>query len=100
MLNYKNKTFSDEVVREMLSQPARVTLEDIIIHTVNRKLEEESVRLAKAVCEYERIVDTLEDELRIERELRKDAEERIDKIIERYNRLVHKYNKLIDYINE
>lgn len=62
--------------------------------------EKESVRLAKAVCEYERIVDTLEDELRIERELRKDTEERIDKIIERYNRLVHKYNKLIDYINE
>lgn len=99
MPNYKNKTFSDEVVREMLSQPARVTLEDTIIHTVNKKLEEESVRLAKAVCEYERIVSDLEEELQIERELNKHHEETIDKIISRYNALVHKYNNLLNYID-
>ena len=61
--------------------------------------ERESVRLAKAVCEYERIVSDLEEELRIERELNKHHEETIDKIISRYNALVHKYNNLLNYID-
>lgn len=61
--------------------------------------EKESVRLAKAVCEYERIVSDLEEELRIERELNKHHEETIDKIISRYNALVHKYNNLLNYID-
>ena len=63
MINHKNKTFSEDVVKEMLSQPVRVTLGDTITHTVNKKLEEESVRLAKAVCEYEEIVHNLEQDL-------------------------------------
>lgn len=61
--------------------------------------EEESVRLAKAVCEYERIVSDLEEELHIERELNKHHEETIDKLISRYNALVHKYNNLLNYID-
>ena len=61
--------------------------------------ERESVRLAKAVCEYERIVSDLEEELRIERELNKHHEETIDKLISRYNALVHKYNNLLNYID-
>ena len=61
--------------------------------------ERESVRLAKAVCEYERIVSDLEEELHIERELNKHHEETIDKLISRYNALVHKYNNLLNYID-
>ena len=61
--------------------------------------EKESVRLAKAVCEYERIVSDLEEELHIERELNKHHEETIDKLISRYNALVHKYNNLLNYID-
>ena len=61
--------------------------------------EKESVRLAKAVCEYERIVSDLEEELHIERELNKHPEETIDKLIARYNALVHKYNNLLNYID-
>lgn len=63
------------------------------------KAKEESVRLAKAVCEYERIVSDLEEELHIERELNKHHEETIDKLISRYNALVHKYNNLLNYID-
>ena len=58
--------------------------------------EKESVRLAKAVCEYERIVSDLEEELHIARELNKHHEETIDKLISRYNALVHKYNNLLN----
>ena len=61
--------------------------------------EKESVRLAKAVCEYERIVSDLEEELHIARELNKHHEETIDKLISRYNALVHKYNDLLNYID-
>lgn len=61
--------------------------------------EKESVRLAKAVCEYERIVSDLEEELHIARELNKHHEETIDKLISRYNALVHKYNNLLNYID-
>ena len=61
--------------------------------------EKESVRLAKAVCEYERIVSDLEEELHIARELNKHHEETIDKLILRYNALVHKYNNLLNNID-
>ena len=61
--------------------------------------EKESVRLAKAVCEYERIDSDLEEELHIARELNKHHEETIDKLISRYNALVHKYNNLLNYID-
>ena len=61
--------------------------------------EKESVRLAKAVCEYEHIVSNLEEELQIERELNKHHEETIDKLVSRYNALVHKYNNLLNYID-
>ena len=99
MLNYKNKTFSDEVVREMLSQPARVTLEDIIIHTVNRKLEEESIRLAKAVCEYEEIVYNLEQDLH-KMTHKKDAYKAMyQEILESFNSLVDEYNELVEEYN-
>ena len=102
MINHKDKTFSDEVVREMLSQPARFTLEDTITHTVNRKLEEESVRLAKAVCEYEEIVHNLEQDLHKmmhERDLYKamcqEMRDMYNKLMSEYNELVDEYNSLI-----
>ena len=99
MLNYKNKTFSDEVVREMLSQPARFTLGDAITHTVNRKLEEESVRLAKAVCEYEEIVHNLEQDLH-KMTHKKDAYKSMyQEILERFNSLIEEYNELVDEYN-
>ena len=99
MINYKNKTFSDEVVREMLSQPIRVTLEDTVAHTVNRKLEEESVRLAKAVCEYEEIVHNLEQDLH-KMTHKKDAYKAMyQEMLERFNSLIGEYNELVDEYN-
>lgn len=99
MINHKNKTFSDEVVREMLSQPARVTLGDTITHMVNRKLEEESVRLAKAVCEYEEIVHNLEQDLH-KMTHKKDAYKAMyQDILERFNSLIDEYNELVDDYN-
>lgn len=99
MINYKNKTFSGEVVREMLSQPARFTLEDKITHTVNRKLEEESVRLAKAVCEYEEIVHNLEKELNNMLESKNTYKAMYQDILERFNSLIDDYNALVDDYN-
>ena len=99
MINYKNKTFSEEVVKEMLSQPVRVTLGDTITHTVNRKLEEESVRLAKAVCEYEEIVHNLEQDLH-KMTHKKDAYKAMyQDILERFNSLIDEYNELVDEYN-
>lgn len=102
MINHKNKTFSEEVVKEMLSQPVRVTLGDTITHTVNKKLEEESVRLAKAVCEYEEIVHNLEQDLHKmmhERDLYKamcqEMRDMYNKLMSEYNELVDEYNSLI-----
>lgn len=102
MINYKNKTFSDEVVREMLSQPARFTLGDTITHTVNKKLEEESVRLAKAVCEYEEIVHNLEQDLHkmmherdVYKSMHQEMRDMYNKLVAEYNELVDDYNSLI-----
>lgn len=99
MINHKNKTFSDEVVKEMLSQPARVTLGDTITHTVNRKLEEESVRLAKAVCEYEEIVHSLEKELNNMLENKNIYKAMYQDLLERFNSLIDEYNELVDAYN-
>lgn len=74
-------------------------LHEIEQYEKRRAKEQESVRLAKAVCEYEQIVSRLEEELFTARELNKLHEETIDKLISRYNALVHKYNRLIDYID-
>lgn len=100
MINHKNKTFSDEVVREMLSQPARFTLGDTITHTVNKKLEEESVRLAKAACEYEEIVHSLEKELNNMLESKNTYKAMYQDILERFNSLIDEYNELVDEYNE
>ena len=107
MINHKNKTFSEEVVMEMLKQPVRVTLEDTITHTVNKKLEEDSVRLAKAVCEYEEIVHNLEQDLHKmtqERDSYKDIchdiSERFNSLVDKYNELADKYDELVDEYNE
>lgn len=100
MINHKNKTFSDEVVREMLSQPARFTLGDTITHTVNKKLEEESVRLAKAVCEYEEIVHSLEKELNNMLENKNTYKAMYQDILERFNSLIDEYNELVDEYNK
>lgn len=99
MINHKNKTFSDEVVREMLKQPVRVTLEDTITHTVNRKLEEESVRLAKAVCEYEEIVHNLEKELNNMLESKNTYKAMYQNMRDMYNNLIDEYNELVDDYN-
>lgn len=99
MINYKNKTFSDEVVREMLSQPARVTLGDTITHTVNKKLEEESVRLAKAVCEYEEIVHNLEQDLHKMLDEKNAYKAMYQEMRDMYNKLMSEYNELVDDYN-
>lgn len=100
MINHKNKTFSDEVVKEILSQPVRVTLGDTITHTVNTKLEEESVRLAKAVCEYEEIVHNLEQDLQKVMHERDVYTTMYQDLLERFNSLVDEYNELVgEYLN-
>ncbi len=99
MINHKNKTFSEEVVKEMLSQPVRVTLGDTITHTVNKKLEEESVRLAKAVCEYEEIVHSLEKELNNMLENKNTYKAMYQDLLERFNSLIDEYNELVDEYN-
>lgn len=99
MINHKNKTFSDEVVREMLSQPARFTLGDTIAHTVNRKLEEESVRLAKAVCEYEEIVHNLEKDLNNMLENKNTYKAMYQNMCDMYDKLIDEYNELVDDYN-
>lgn len=102
MINHKDKTFSDEVVREMLSKPTVTTLQDVVVESVNKKLEEESVRLAKAVCEYEEIVHNLEQDLHKmmhERDLYKamcqEMRDMYNKLMSEYNELVDEYNSLI-----
>ena len=99
MMNHKSKTFSDEVVKEMLSQPARFTLGDTVTHTVNKKLEKESVRLAKAVCEYEEIVHNLEKELNNMLENKNTYEAMYQALLERFNSLIDEYNELVDEYN-
>ena len=100
MINYKNKTFSKEVVMEMLKQPVGVILEDTITHTVNKKLEEDSVRLAKAVCEYEEIVHNLEQDLHKMTQERDSYKDICHEISERFNSLVDKHNELADEYDE
>lgn len=99
MINYKNKTFSKEVVMEMLKQPVGVILEDTITHTVNKKLEEDSVRLAKAVCEYEEIVHNLEQDLHKMTQERDSYKDICHEISERFNSLADKHNELADEYN-
>lgn len=99
MINHKNKTFSEDVVKEMLSQPARFTLGDTITHTVNKKLEEESVRLAKAVCEYEEIVHNLEQDLHKMLDEKNAYKAMYQEMRGVYNNLVTEYNKLVDEYN-
>ena len=99
MINYTNKTFSEDVVKEMLSQPVKVTLGDTITHTVNKKLEEESVRLAKAVCEYEEIVHNLEQDLHKMLDKKNAYKAMYQEMIDMYNKLIDEYNELADDYN-
>ena len=99
MINHKNKTFSEDVVKEMLSQPIVTTLQDVVVESVNKKLEEESVRLAKAVCEYEEIVHNLEQDLHKTMHERDTYKTMYQDILERFNSLVDEYNELVDEYN-
>lgn len=99
MINHKNKTFSDEVVREMLSKPTVTTLQDVVVESVNKKLEEESVRLAKAVCEYEEIVHSLEKELNNMLESKNTYKAMYQEMRDMYNKLIDEYNELVDDYN-
>lgn len=99
MINHKNKTFSDEVVKEMLSKPIVTTLQDVVVDSVNKKLEEESVRLAKAVCEYEEIVHNLEKELNNMLENKNTYKAMYQDLLERFNSLIDEYNDLVDEYN-
>ena len=110
ILNHKNKTFSDEVVKEMFCKPRAVVLTDATIQLIDeekKKLQEESVRLAKAVCEYEEIVHNLEQDLHKmtqERDSYKDIcheiSERFNSLADKHNELADEYNALVDEYNE
>lgn len=99
MISHKNKTFSKEVVMEMLKQPVIVIPEDTITHTVNKKLEEDSVRLAKAVCEYEEIVHNLEQDLHKMLDEKNAYKAMYQEMRDMYNNLVTEYNELVDEYN-
>lgn len=61
--------------------------------------EKESVRLAKAVCEYEEIVHNLEQDLH-KMTHKKDAYKAMyQDILERFNSLIDEYNELVDEYN-
>ena len=69
--------------------------------------EEDSVRLAKAVCEYEEIVHNLEQDLHKmtqERDSYKDIcheiSERFNSLADKHNKLADEYNALVDEYNE
>ena len=110
ILNHKDKTFSGEVVKEMFCNPRAVVLTDATIQLINeekKKLQEESVRLAKAVCEYEEIVHNLEQDLHKmtqERDSYKDIcheiSERFNSLVDKYNELADEYDELVDEYNE
>lgn len=103
MINYTNKTFSKDVVMEMLKQPRVVTLTDATIQLVNKdekkKLQEESVRLAKAVCEYEEIVHNLEQDLHKMLDEKNAYKAMYQEMCGMYNNLVTEYNGLVDEYN-
>ena len=99
MINHKNKTFSEDVVREMLSQPIVTTLQDVVVESVNKKLEEESVRLAKAVCEYEEIVHNLEQDLHKMLDEKNAYKAMYQEMCDMYNKLIDEYNDLVDDYN-
>lgn len=106
MINHNDKNFSHEIVKKTINQPVRVTLGDTITHTVNKKLEEESVRLAKAVCEYEEIVHSLEKELNnmlenknVYKAMYQEMLDRYTNLKDEYNALVSEYNTLVDEYN-
>ena len=99
MINYKNKTFSEDVVREMISKPIVTTLQDVVVESVNKKLEEESVRLAKAVCEYEEIVHNLEQDLHKMLDEKNAYKAMYQEMRDMYNNLVTEYNELVDEYN-
>ena len=78
-----------------------------MLEPFNKKLEEESVRLAKAVCEYEEIVHNLEKDLHKmtqERDSYKDIcheiSERFNSLVDKYNELADEYDELVDEYNE
>ena len=62
--------------------------------------EEESVRLAKAVCEYEEIVHNLEQDLHKMTQERDSYKDICHEISERFNSLADEYNALVDEYNE
>lgn len=102
ILNHKDKTFSDEVVKEMFCNPRAVVLTDATIQLIDeekKKLQEESVRLAKAVCEYEEIVHNLEKELHKMTQERDSYKDICHEISERFNSLADKHNELADEYN-
>lgn len=61
--------------------------------------EKDSIRLAKAVCEYEEIVHNLEQDLH-KMTHKKDAYKAMyQDILERFNSLIDEYNELVDEYN-
>ena len=61
--------------------------------------EEDSVRLAKAVCEYEEIVHSLEKELNNMLENKNTYKAMYQEMLDRHNNLKDEYNALVDEYN-
>lgn len=71
-----------------------------MLEPFNKKLEEESVRLAKAVCEYEEIVHNLEKELNNMLENKNTYKAMYQEMLDRHTNLLDEYNTLVDEYNE
>ena len=102
ILNHKNKTFSDEVVKEMFCKPRAVVLTDATIQLIDeekKKSQEDSIRLAKAVCEYEEIVHNLEQDLHKMLDEKNAYKAMYQEMRDMYNNLVTEYNELVDEYN-
>lgn len=71
----------------------------IPVKEVNSYNEEESVRLAKAVCEYEEIVHNLEQDLQKVIHERDEYKTMYQEMRDMYNKLIDEYNGLVDDYN-
>ena len=86
----------------MLESKKTPSLDDVVHEMEIKQKESESVRLAKAVCEYEEIVHNLEQDLHnmihkkdAYKAMYQDLLARFNSLIDEYNELVDEYNNLI-----
>lgn len=95
----KSKYYHEDVVKEMLESKKTPSLDDVVHEMEIKQKESESVRLAKAVCEYEEIVHNLEQDLHKMLDKKNAYKAMYQEMLDMYNNLVDEYNELVDEYN-